>query len=263
MNQSYEDRYCLFLDILGFQSHVDDTKKEKAKENADKMTFEKLMAALNQIHESVHYSDEMEVSGKLVPTSRRVIQFSDSVVISYLKEESDDIGVEKILKDVFSLQLLLVQQGILLRGAITVGDLHHDEKLIFGPALNAAVEFERLANYPRVILSPGVLDNKKKKLPHTIAEDFDGLSYIDYFNVQPSDFRENWDGVLIYLEELRSVVKKLSSAKIPSLKVKHSWLRKKFNLMAEPFKKNDYKTLGKSEMPDDYVAQFKKITPFE
>lgn len=273
MKHNYEDRYCLFIDILGFQSHVDQTVKSlKSKEEKDSMSFAKLRGALNKITEGVDYRDAVEVSGKLRATSRRVTQFSDSVIVSYLRDEPHGAGVTSILMDVHNLQLELVQRGVLLRGAITSGLLHHDEKLVFGPALNEAVALERLANYPRVILDGDILDEAGLKrspspgLSRTISsmvvEDFDGLFYIDYFNVHPDDFNEEWDSVRYYLEKLRAVVKGLSNKKDPSIKVKHSWLRKKFNSMATPFQKSGYKTLGACAVPEEDSGLFQEITPF-
>lgn len=270
MNQDYEDRYCLFLDILGFKSHVDETVK--VRKNESTMTFAKLKAALDQISEGVHYRDSVEVSGKVRATSRRVTQFSDSVIVSYLRNEPYGTGVTSILMDVHNLQLALLQRGILLRGAITAGLLHHDEKLVFGPALNEAVALEQLANYPRVILDGEILDEAGLKraasaslsrtISSMVAEDFDGLFYIDYFNVHPDDFNEDWDDVRYYLEKLRAVVKGLSNKKDPSMKVKHSWLRTKFNSMAKPFQKSGYQTLGICTVPENDINLFHEIKPF-
>lgn len=45
--------------------------------------------------------------------------------------------------------------GFWLRGAVTIGLLHHDEDIVFGPALNRAYELEsRHAIFPRIILDP-------------------------------------------------------------------------------------------------------------
>lgn len=271
MGNEYEERYCLFLDILGFQSHVDETVKAPSKDK-NAMTFAKLKVALDQISDGVHYRDAVEVSGELRSTSRKVTQFSDSVVLSYLRNEPHGVGVTSILMDVHNLQLALMQRGILLRGAVTAGQLYHDEKLVFGPALNEAVALDRLANYPRVILHGEILDeaglkrspspSPSRTISSLVAEDFDGLFYIDYFNVQPDDFNGEWDGVRYYLERLRAVVKSLSSKKDPSIKVKHSWLRTKFNSMAKPFQKSEFKTLGLCNVPEEEIELFREIKPF-
>jgi len=271
MSQYYEERFCLFLDILGFQSHIDETVVSTNKKR-DAMSFSKLMTALNEISDRVHYRDAFLVSGKIRASSRKVTQFSDSVIVSYLRKESHEGGVMSILMDVHNLQLVLIQRGILLRGAVTVGLLHHDEKLVFGPALNEAVALEKLANYPRVILDGEILDEaglKRKSKPEysrtissMVAEDFDGLYYIDYFNVHPDDFSDDWDDVSSYLENLRALIKGLSNKKSPSIKLKHSWLRTKFNAMASDFQKASHRTLGRIAIPDEDVELFTSIKPF-
>lgn len=271
MADKYEDRYCLFLDILGFQSHVDETVRSFGNEKGQ-MTFSKLKSALTHISEGVHYRDAVVVSGKTRSTSRKVTQFSDSVIVSYLRNEPYGTGVSSILMDVHNLQLALAQRGILLRGAVTAGMLHHDEKLVFGPALNEAVALERLANYPRVILDGEILDEAGLKRSSTPAmsrtissmasEDFDGLYYIDYFNVHPDDFNEDWGDLCNYLSKLRFLVKSLANKKDPSIKVKHSWLRTKFNLMAQPFQKSDFKKLGACDVPENEIEMFTGIKPF-
>jgi hypothetical protein len=267
---NYKERYCLFLDILGFQSHINETISPK-KEIKKPMTFSRLKEALNIISKDVHYREAVEVSGKLFPTSRQVTQFSDSVVVSYLKDEPNS-GVTSILMDVHKLQLDLVNRGILLRGAITSGLLYHDDKFVFGPALNEAVALEKLANYPRVILDGEILDEAglkrfsppehSRSINSMVTEDFDGLYYVDYFNVHPDDFDEEWDVLLEYLEKLRGIIKNLAHKNNPSIKVKHSWLRTKFNFMATPFHKSGFKKLGIHYVPDSDMQSFSNIKPF-
>ena len=271
----YEERYCLFLDILGFQSHVDESVSQKSG-SKQMMTFPRLMAALSGIYEEVNYRESIQIAGKSQLSSRRVSQFSDSVVVSYLKDELNGAGVASMLFDIHRIQLRLVRSGILLRGAISSGLLYHDEKLIFGPALNEAVALEKLASYPRVILDGQILDeafmprthSQKRNLELTTSissmaqMDLDGLYYIDYFNVHPDDFNEEWYDLYEYLEELRKLIKGLANKKAPSIKMKHSWLRTKFNEMAGPLEKNGFRKIGIHLIPEEDVSLFSQIKPF-
>lgn len=274
MNENeYEERYCLFLDILGFQSHIDDTVSLKVT-SSQTMTFSNLKSALEKIHEGVHYRENLvKDNGKTLVTSREVTQFSDSVIISYKKNETaGGTGVLSMLRDVHMLQLQLAPKGILLRGAITSGLLFHNKDFVFGPALNDAVTLERLANYPRVILDDEILDDaglrksKKQELSRTISsmatEDFDGLFYVDYFDIHPDDFDDEWVDISYYLEKLRELIKNLSYKKSLSIKVKHSWLRTKYNNMAKPFMKEKYKKFGIHNVPEKDVELFSGIKPF-
>ena len=273
--QNYEDRYCLFLDILGFQVHVDETISPKA-DNRRPMTFTRLKGVLDRISKGVNYREAMEVAGQMKPTSRRVTQFSDSVVISYLKDEQQSQGVWSLLLDVHRIQLDLISSGVLLRGAITSGQLFHNECFVFGPALNEAVALEKLASYPRVILDGEILEeaglkrsgrpkrslDRSRLIDSMVAEDFDGLYYVDYFNVHPDDFSEDWGDLYEYLESLRDLVKGLAYKKEPSLKVKHSWMRTKFNDMVESLAESGFSEVARHSIPMDEIDMFKQIRPF-
>jgi len=271
----YEERYCLFLDILGFQSHVDDSVSAE-KTTLKSMTFTKLKSALSGISEGVNYKESIEISGKLRPSSRRVTQFSDSVVVSYLKNELNGAGMASMLWDAHTLQLQLIHRGILLRGAISSGLLYHDESLVFGPAMNEAVQLEKLANYPRVIVDGQLLDEAWISRPERtrsssggggtssslVKMDLDGLYFIDYFNVKPENFSDDWDEVREYLVALRNLIKGLANKRAPSVKVKHSWLRTKFNEMAFALEKSNFSDLGGFSVPQDDVELFSEIRPF-
>lgn len=74
ISDGYEERYCLFLDILGFQSHVDETVKP-SQETKRAMTFQKLRSALRSISEEIQYKDGIAVAGGIRPTSRQVSHF--------------------------------------------------------------------------------------------------------------------------------------------------------------------------------------------
>ena len=271
MKPIYEDRYCLFLDILGFQSLVESSANFR-KEDPETKSLCSLLEALRIIKEGVNYKDAVEVSGKIKHTSRKVSQFSDSVIISYKKDESYSAGITSIIMDVHRLQLEMTARGILFRGAITVGPLYHDDSFVLGPALNEAATLEKLAAYPRVILDAEILDeaglrkgetsDRERTISSMVAEDFDGLFFIDYFNVIPDDFFDEWYEMYNYLAKLRNVVKQLSRKKEPSLKMKHSWMRAKFNLMAKKLEKGKGRSIGSHCIPEEEQDLFREIKPF-
>lgn len=271
MNPIYENRYCLFLDILGFQSLVDGSANFR-KGDPDTKSLRSIISALQKIREGVHYRDAVEVSGKVKLTSRKVSQFSDSVIVSYSRDEPYSGGITSIIMDVHRLQLEMTSRGILLRGAITVGSLYHDDYFVLGPALNEAVTLEKLAAYPRVILDAEILDeaglkkgeapDRERTISSMVAEDFDGTFFIDYFNVLPDDFFDEWYEVYDYLSRLRSVVKQLSYKKDSSIKMKHSWMRAKFNAMAEKLVNRKYQSIGAYMIPEEDQDLFKEIKRF-
>ena len=270
----YEERLCLFLDILGFKSIIDQSVSEKVESSVSfrKLDVSGIHAALRAIDRTMKHSDT--TFGGVSNSSKQVTQFSDSIVVSYLMEERS--AVFDMLYDISFLQIELIQRGILVRGAITAGLLFHDSDTIFGPALVEAAELEKLALHPRVILHQEIIDQGKRKnaqhhsskdeekyIRSFLKQDLDGMYYIDYFKPDPGVFDADWDGLYEYLVSLREIVKRLSYlTKNPSLRLKHSWMRQKFNEVALQLEKNKYKKLAGDHVPDDLDVHIRNIAPF-
>ena len=274
---AYEVRYCLFLDILGFKDVVEQSAAPSSSQSkGSRRPYPgTIYFGLKQIASSLKYKQVLVgKNGKIKPSSRVVTQFSDSVVVSYRVGEED--GLTSMLYDVLHLQLALVQRGLLIRGAITQGDLHHDSDFVFGPALNEAAELEKVAMYPRVIVDRDLLSaagistsqiiksgsSTDRDAASLVAQDLDGLFYVDYFNVHPEDFSNEWSDLSEYLTSLREAVKALSSKRQPSLRMKHSWLRQKFNAMAESLEKSGFRSLGPHRVPVDEDNHIINVVPF-
>lgn len=270
---AYEERLCLFLDILGFKNHVDESAKdpEKIQKSAYRtLTVPRLYGALKSIGEAMtHTVDDFNTN-----STKKVTQFSDSIVVSYKLDETS--ALFDMLYDIYLLQINLIQRGILVRGAITAGKLIHDDKLVFGPALNEAAEFEKLAMYPRVILSQEIIElgktrhathhssaDEEKSIMSLLKQDLDGMFYIDYFAVSPGNLDEEWDGLFNHMVELRELIKRLSQlTRTPSIKLKHSWMRQKFNEVALPLEKSKYRQLNGLIVPEDLEAHIRALAPF-
>jgi len=173
---AYERRLILFLDFLGFREIVAETTDDPA-------ALGRLIAGLNAIGRIVE-------DGSV--ESERVTQFSDSLVVSYRVNETS--GVFWLLHAMAMTVVELAGRGYLLRGAVTIGDLLHDDRHVVGPAMVAAYEMEsRRAIVPRVIIDPAVLDIAREHRGdlHTpddeegyvrsfIAVDDDGEHFFDY-----------------------------------------------------------------------------------
>lgn len=267
---AYEDRLCLFLDILGFKAMIDETAKDpdkSAKTSYRPMTIQRVHGALSAINEAMRFA--LPGVGDLVNTTKTVTQFSDSIVVSYRMAERG--AVFDMLYDIYLLQISLIQRGISVRGAISSGKLFHDDAIVFGPALVEAVELEKLAMYPRVILSRellamGMVDSHGQS-DHTIKslvkEDLDGMYYIDYFGVNPGELDDGWDDLYNHLVELREMILRMSKlTRSPSIKLKHSWMRQKFNELAVPLEKSRFRKFNGNYIPEETQDAFLSIAPF-
>jgi hypothetical protein len=109
--------------------------------------------------------------------------FSDSVVMSTASTIS---GLIYLLYSASDLSLRLLSNGLLMRGAVAKGKLHHDKLVMFGPAFLTAYNIgTNIAKYPRVVLSPEFYEDYRRlrpglKIPDVLLAD-DGPPYLNVF----------------------------------------------------------------------------------
>lgn len=226
---NYENRYVLFLDILGFKKIIE-TTYDKEEDKTDEI--KKLYNSLKTITKTnINHGN-----------SKRVTQFSDSIVVSFRDVEIHEFS--NLLDDISYMLFLLAFEGVLCRGAIAYGKFYHDHDYLFGPALVEAYETEsKAAMYPRVIIDKSVMDVFKEKsksllkkssfkknfVDSYLVEDFDDKLFIDYFT-NPINFADSIDIYINYLNKLREVISNgLSKARSADIKVKYGWMKQKFN----------------------------------
>lgn len=132
--------------------------------------------------------------------------------------------------------MLAEEHSILIRGAITIGDLIHDNQILMGPAMVEAYTMEsQVAKYPRIIvcdMAKQVWDKCTQILQvayvpdnQFMLKDSDGQWYIDYLN--DLDYNFSNDGERMY-RSIRNIIKQNISN--PDLQLKYQWLGDKFKL---------------------------------
>lgn len=99
--------------------------------------------------------------------------------------------------DLVRAQTNLIAQGVLVRGGISHGEVHHDGGVVFSPAFVRAYDLEsQFANFPRIVLGPelfqGLRSDPRMRAEHHDLEDEihyqsqllrrgdDGFWFIDY-----------------------------------------------------------------------------------
>jgi hypothetical protein len=179
---SYLDRYCAFVDILGFRQLI-------AQIDNSSESFEKLRSLLTRIH-GANSGAALDVDG----TDFRAQSISDAVAISTRVSAA---GLGEIFRSLIALSLDLLVEGYFVRGSIVRAPLYHDEKMVVGQALVQAFYYEsEVAKYPRIIVTRDV----KTDMIHfgtTLPKD---QLYPRIDNLRPSA-----DGPM-YLDVLRPVV---------------------------------------------------------
>lgn len=164
----YEKRAVLFLDILGFKVLVDQRQEHK-------------------IHKILSTSVAFSNGKPSFPDTNHTTAFSDSIVVSH---RLDAAGIQNTINTAAMLAWAFLQQGILTRGGIACGEVHHTSDRLFGPAMNEAYLLEsELAIFPRIIVSDEVkalvMHEKNDPAyqvacdPEVLKQDNDGAWYVD------------------------------------------------------------------------------------
>jgi len=160
----YERKVVVFYDILGWRQKI----AEAANDAESIRTLKTIVCGWSLL-------GGVDIQNRGHKT--RVTTFSDNVVIS---EPVKGPNFQLMLFRLGYLQFFAAWSGILVRGAVTIGDIVHDENIVFGPALNRAYELEsKMAVYPRIILDPKIGD-EFGELPPFVAKD-NKLSFVDPF----------------------------------------------------------------------------------
>lgn len=131
----YERRMVVFFDVLGWRSQID-----RAGNDPEKIGLLSLLPRLLKLN----LIGEMSVAG-----DRKLTAFSDCAAVSMPYDEAD---IERTLSGLCAIVVGAAAMGFFIRGGVTVGDLYHDDEVIFGPALNRAYELEVSGGPPRIIL---------------------------------------------------------------------------------------------------------------
>jgi hypothetical protein len=226
---TYEKRLVLFLDILGFQKIIDATE---VKESFDQ---DKVVA----IHQAIQILNE-GFDNLALGKSKRVTQFSDSVVMSF---DIQEYTGKKIFSGITAVLMTLIEHSWICRGAISYGFIYHDDDALFGPALNEAYNTEsKAALYPRVIFDRTILDLFSDPPPNLaflkdyqydprpyVNIDTDDRYYFDYFTgILGGISYRRFDGV-DYYKKLRKIITDGRRYRSPDVRIKYDWMKNKYN----------------------------------
>jgi hypothetical protein len=173
MNQIYQDRLCLFLDILGFSALVN---------SKDCNVVHSVIRKINE--ELKSNKDFMQKIG----SDPIATTFSDCIVLSVEAKSTDVEQASDILvtATVKMLQDTYLNQSIAMRGGISYGELYHSSDGVFGPAMIRAYELEsQFSDWPRVVFDRSVIEHfsDKNGLPSIGFTNYgDGFWGIDCLN---------------------------------------------------------------------------------
>ena len=221
-----EDAVVAFIDILG--------SSEEMKRDPQN--------ALNTVHNA--YDDALEIYNTIFKLHRDNVQvriFSDNIVLSCPCKK---IGLEKAFHLILVLSALiqekLLHYSMLSRGGIARGDFFNDKVMIWGNALVKAYNLEStVAIYPRIIIHPDLISNvnyfeKMSKgdshdIINWIAQDQDGLCFVDYINSKL--MRDPFYMLIVFIEDNeKRQVNNMYNLKVAQIIIWHgNYLKNKIN----------------------------------
>lgn len=178
----YTSRYIAFLDILGFKDLI-----LRSTGNAPNVTVDEIRSILDVPKPA---GEEQIVLGRIGDISKschRLTAFSDSVIITTDETEQ---GLMHLLQHVEKIGFRLARLGTLYRGGIANGLVYHGGHQVFGPAVIEAIEIEKQAVFPRVVLSVPVV-NAGRSAAEPVSTifrrctrtDIDGVVFVHYLRV--------------------------------------------------------------------------------
>ena len=144
---TFETRAVAFLDILGFKDLI---KKVEANEQEACRQFNAFITVVNAF-----VSFDNKSLSTLMPKNvqPKYIFVSDSIILSAPLQENGYDGLVAVTLKAIQLTHKLLEFGLSIRGGIAVGNVLHELANIFGSAFSEAIDLEKKANYPRILLS--------------------------------------------------------------------------------------------------------------
>lgn len=147
----YTRKYVAFVDLLGFSNMVMDSEHKEGGPDS-------VWTALDRFRNTATASPEDDF---------QISQFSDCLVIS---SSANQEGLMALITALKTIADNLLQQDMLVRGAICVGPFVHDEGVAFGPPLITAYEMEsKRVSLPMIEFSPEVMEDVRR-LPRDIGQ---------------------------------------------------------------------------------------------
>jgi len=147
----YRERYCAFVDVLGFSELISKIGTSRTARDRD-ANWRIVHKLLHTVYTSPRYHDDPYNLPELRATS-----ISDAVAIS---AAIDPHALLTLLDTLERFSLDLLKEGYFVHGALVRGDLYHDDQMVFGEALIRAYRLEsQVARYPRIVIERRIIDD--------------------------------------------------------------------------------------------------------
>ena len=158
----YQDRFIAFVDILGFRDLLTDMDRSPEIFGTVRRSLYSVAGEELRVRWGDEENDEFKLTYEMLDseheaspsekTGTQMTAFSDCYLISELPAR-----LPYLIARVHRLAFQFLLNGIVTRGGIVQGPIHHRLRVAFGPGMVAAYELEqRVAMYPRIVVDPAV-----------------------------------------------------------------------------------------------------------
>jgi len=229
------------VDILGFKNLIDTSTYEEV---AAKLAAVRRVSGLNEGEDGEGYEP-------------KIIQFSDSIIrirpLDSAANQEMRYGLMFYeMLDLVHMQGELINYGVCVRGGVSLGKIHFDDQILFGPGFVRAYELESIyANYPRIVVDPFLIDQVKKDqrlasahnaleqefsyIRKNVRRDSDGIYFIDYLRSSLTEI-DDPDDIPVFLQNHKAIILQNAggAALLSSVTAKYLWMASYHNgLIAE------------------------------
>lgn len=247
-NAGYERGIVTFLDVLGFRNLLE---VKSASEIAGVMqNLRRFAEGSGNKEEPPRRSDEIRLYTQAFSES-----VSDAVVrVRTVDTQSRDGPFVYELIDLMHAQVECINQGILIRGGMTIGPVHAgivDKGPIFGKAMVRAYEIEeKEAIYPRIMIDEELVqaylsdddlwqDGQRGTYEANLVQKFIGVSedgsyFLDYLNAaDPGEFDDGVFGQFQFLDQHKKLIENGLNETSGRTRRKYIWLANYHNRKIE------------------------------
>lgn len=144
-----------FIDVLGYKDLIEKTSDSNISQDTLILYRRVLDEAYEILEPYTKFLKAFTIGLPDLKNQYEVRGFADSIIIGFpIGENRTEAVLDRIFSLLAHLQLRMVLNGYFLRGAISVGELHLDDSIVFGKGLLEAQEAEKIyACNPRIILT--------------------------------------------------------------------------------------------------------------
>lgn len=232
----YQPHLITYLDILGFQELIDTRSAG--------FISKVIRIVQDATRPAERITKEYEVQYQ---------NFSDLCVIATpiktggKSPKSKGLLFDELLGLVHA-QVELLNEGIFVRGAVTIGPLVRSYRVLYGPGLIAAYKSEQaVARNPRIIVTPETFQEFKKEpalwahddleselesIDKLTSTDTYGVKFVDYLQAIEEEFDSPESEYPAFLNQHKQLIEHnlVKYCENKSVRAKYAWLRQYHNL---------------------------------